>query len=222
MSLFAFNRPASDDEILISAFMSAGVDSIKIVDLKFHLSFKLSWFAPSDAINFIQSAVSKRLLSKKRNVVELSASLREMQEGRNKMAEERRRVRNEAEEAIQSAIERKGFNDYFREIHAREEVIKSFRVLLKNIEIKVQKNPTIVKATVLISETDANIVEINANALEIIHECDNFPDMAINAGKMCRHIAALFRKLQKMDKELAIELIHKLSVGAALWKFSKI
>lgn len=220
---FIFQFPTELPNQLIALFAMMDKDEIKFLDAEFFLSFRTMWMPPTKAREFLMNAMASNLLVGNRQHLMLAPGLKkirdEMEEKARKQAAELAQVRN-----IQvNAMAKQGFLDYFRILFVPDVIRKSYSTKLQNIEIRELK-PEEKFAKIFVTESNnvaMSKVVFNGKLETLAHNC-NDPTFLQNAseGKFCHHICSAFRKLEKENKDFAIDLIHQLALKWKAWKFA--
>jgi hypothetical protein len=215
MPLFQFEMPQIPRELLIylwRAIGKKGTDAIKISDVKYFLSYRLKLLVPSVAKETIDQWIKDKLVTASIEGLILSPSIAGFVEPSV--------TYKKPKKDITTALNTTGFNDYFRELFLDEIKQKIFNVRLEQVKsTPIKSTSTFIDAKIDNLKGKLKPVFINFKTRKIIHQCKRFPVIAIQAGKLCHHVAIIFRKIQKLDADFALKVISDLSINWNEWSF---
>ncbi len=220
MPIFQFEPPTELPDFILYIWHCIGKESPSIPDLKFFLSFRAKLMAPSKAQEVIDKALHNGLLVNKNNILLLPETLQTRQADQERAEKERVQQSLMQQARKEKAQSTKTFNDYFREILPEEYKTKTFLIKIKDIKVEVL-DPVSDQIRAIINTDGENQIEvkIDGKAYTLTHSCELLTSQYKNAIKLCPHVGAIFRSLQKEHPDMAINLIRSMTENKEKWRF---
>jgi len=223
MPLFQFDPPRELPDFILYIWHSLGKTSPSIPDLKFFLSFRSKLMTPSKAQELIDKALHEGLLINKNNILSLSEKLQMRQAEQEQVEKERIQRILKQQSRKQKAQFTKSFNDYFREILPKDYQNKSFLIKLTDIKLEIPDIPALnakyIRGIINIENQPPIEIIIDRVACTLTHSCEFSTPLYKKTLKLCPHLGAIFRYLQKEYPDLALDLIKSLSEKGDKWRW---
>jgi AAA15 family ATPase/GTPase len=221
MPMFQFEPPTDLSDFILYAWRCMGKESPSIPDLKFFLSFRAKLMPPSKAQEIIDTALHEGFLINKNNILFLPDKLNVRQAEQERIEKERIQQSLMQQARKEKAQTTKTFNDYFREILPEEYKTKTFLIKLKDIKLEVRESaPVYVKCIINLEGEKPMEIVIDGKSSTMMHSCELLTPQYKCALKVCPHIGAIFRSLQKEHADLALNLIRSIIENKEKWRFT--